>query len=139
MKNLTADQSQGMREQMLRPLFFLLGIVCFGIALLGFMLPMLPGIVFLVLSAACFARSSKRVHDWLVNSKLFGPMIRDWQHHRAISKRNKIIAIVGTIIFGGYSIYHVIDQQWLQWVAVFFMTTGIAIIASLKSRAETVG
>ncbi len=126
-----------MRDALVRPLFLLLGILFFGLALLGFALPMVPGLFFLMVSVACFARSSQRCHDWLVNSRWFGPMIRDWQQHRSVSRRSKLVAIVGTIIFGGYSIYFMIDPLWMQWVAVFFMTTGIAIIASLKSRSES--
>ena len=119
-----------------RPLFFVLGFLFLGLAILGFLLPMVPGLFFLMVSAGCFAKSSKRWHDWLLNSNLFGPLIRDWQEHRSVSRTSKVIAIVGTIIFGGYSIYAVIDTVWLQWTAVFFMTTGIAIIASLKSQVK---
>lgn len=117
-----------------RPLFFVLGFLFLGLAFVGFALPMVPGLFFLMVSAGCFARSSQRWHNWLLNSKWLGPMIKDWQKHRRISWTSKIVAIVGTIVFGGYSIYAVIDTTWLQWTAVFFMTTGIAIIASLNSR-----
>lgn len=119
---------------MMRPIFLLLGVLFFVLAIVGALLPMIPGLLFLVLSAACFARSSQLFHGWLMNSKWLGPMIRDWQHHRSVSRRSKLLAIVGTIVFGGCSIYFMIEPLWMQWVALFFMTTGIAIVASLKSR-----
>ena len=132
--NVSINQTAKPAHPLTRPLFFALGFLFLGLAFVGFVLPMVPGLFFLMVSAGCFAKSSKRWHDWLLNSKMLGPMIRDWQDNRSISWTSKLVAIVGTIIFGGYSIYYMIDVAWLQWTAVFFMTTGIAIIASLKSR-----
>lgn len=55
-----------------------------ALATLGVVLPLLPTVPFLLLAAFLFARSSSRLHSWLLSHGLFGPMIIDWQESGAI-------------------------------------------------------
>ena len=55
-----------------------------GLALIGVLLPLVPTVPFLLLAAFFFARSSTRLHHWLLSHQTFGPMIEDWQDHGAI-------------------------------------------------------
>lgn len=66
--------------------FVLLGV-------LGLFLPVLPTTPFLLLAAACFARSSRRIFNWLLNHPQFGPLIREWREHRCIPYRAKRTAL----------------------------------------------
>lgn len=71
--------------------YFWLGIgwVCVGLAIVGAALPLLPTVPFLLLAAFCFARSSPRVHKWLIEHPKFGPPIADWAERGAIRRRVK--------------------------------------------------
>ena len=55
------------------------GALSAGIGLIGIVVPLLPTTPLMILAAACFARSSPRLHDWLWNHRVFGPAIRDWR------------------------------------------------------------
>lgn len=77
----------------LRVVLLALGFVFVGLATLGVVLPILPTTPFLLLAAACFAKSSHRFYRVLLENRIFGPLIRDWREHRAIPLRAKVVAI----------------------------------------------
>jgi uncharacterized membrane protein YbaN (DUF454 family) len=66
-----------------------------GLAAVGVVVPGLPTTPLLLLAAACFARSSPRLHARLLANPVFGPLIREWQETRTVPVRAKVIAIVG--------------------------------------------
>lgn len=78
----------------MRALWTALGLGFVGLGLVGVVLPLLPTTPFMLLAAACFARSSPRLHDRLVGHRLFGPAIINWRDHRAIPRRGKQAAII---------------------------------------------
>lgn len=87
------DPVEGLALGPLRILLLGLGFLFAGLAALGVVLPLLPTTPFLLLAAACFARSSERFYRALLGNRIFGPLIRDWREHRAIPRRAKILAI----------------------------------------------
>jgi len=68
------------------------GILALGIGIIGAFLPLLPTVPLVLLAAFCFARSSERLHDWLLSHRSFGPMISDWRLHGAIAPHAKRLA-----------------------------------------------
>jgi hypothetical protein len=68
------------------------GVLSLGCGVAGAALPLLPTTPFLLLAAFCFARSSPRLHDWLLRHRQFGPLIEAWRRERAIPHRAKITA-----------------------------------------------
>ncbi len=71
----------------------LIGLLMVGLAIAGAFLPLLPTTPFLLVAVFCFARSSPRLHHWLITHKRFGPMIADWNQHGALSRRVKIVSV----------------------------------------------
>ncbi|WP_082627289.1 YbaN family protein [Colwellia sp. TT2012] len=74
------------------------GVFCVGLAILGAVLPVLPTTVFLIMAAACFAKSSPRMQKKLLANKTFGPLIHDWQKYRSIPRKAKRIALLSIIL-----------------------------------------
>ncbi|MEW6993256.1 YbaN family protein [Colwelliaceae bacterium MEBiC 14330] len=81
------------------------GIIFVGLAILGVILPILPTTPFLLVAAACFARSSPAMQRRLLANKTFGPMIHDWQKHRSIPRKAKRIALLTMILSVCWSAY----------------------------------
>lgn len=75
-------------------LLFLGGIISLVLAIIGIFLPLLPTTPFLLLSGACFAKSSKRLYNWLMNHKYFGTIIRNYREKKAVSLHSKIYALI---------------------------------------------
>jgi uncharacterized protein len=78
---------------LLRYLWLTLGFIFTGLGFLGYILPGLPGTVFILVAVYFFARSSPRFYNWLLNNKLFGGLIRDWRAGKGLSLKAKIMAI----------------------------------------------
>lgn len=78
----------------MRILWALFGIISLALGVAGIALPLLPTVPFILLAAFCFARSSERLHHWLVTHRRFGPMIEDWNDRGAIHPRIKVISTV---------------------------------------------
>jgi uncharacterized membrane protein YbaN (DUF454 family) len=97
-----------------RALFFVAGITALGFGVAGIFLPVLPTTPLVLLAAACFARSYRPFHEWLLANRLFGPMIHEWHVHRSIPYRTKITAIVMMGVTLGASIVFFVRPAWLQ-------------------------
>lgn len=78
----------------MRILWVTLGLTCVGLGIIGIAIPLLPTVPFMLLAAYCFARSSERLHNWLLSHPRFGPPIEDWQSRGAINPRVKRISTV---------------------------------------------
>lgn len=79
-------------------LLIVLGITSLVLGITGILLPLLPTTPFILLSAFCFAQSSDRLHDWLIQHPYFGATIHDWRQNGTISKKNKFYALVLIIL-----------------------------------------
>lgn len=75
-------------------LLIIAGSLSLALAMIGLILPVLPTTPFLILTAFCFLRSSKQMHNWLINHKVFGSYIHNYVTYRAVEKKTKVIALV---------------------------------------------
>ena len=109
-----------------------MGFIFLGLGVIGVFLPLLPTTPFLLVSAACFARSSERWHQWLLSNRIFGPMITDWQERKCIARSTKIFAISLVVLFGGYSIIFLLTDIKLKILCTLLIGTGLFFIFRLK-------
>ena len=113
--------------------FRLLGFVFLGTAVLGIFLPLLPTTPFVLLATACFARSSEKWHQWMLQNATFGPMIRNWEQNQCISCKVKLIAVLSMIIVGGYSVFYAIESVQLRVIGGAFITLGLVTVSVNKT------
>ena len=121
-------------KQALRAAWLAAGFLFVGIGVIGMVLPVLPTTPFLLLAAACFARSSPRFYGWLLNHPSFGPLVREWREHRSIPWRTKLFAIVlmsGTL---AASIVFFVEDGRLQWALGALGALLAAWLYSIPSR-----
>ncbi|GFM69508.1 YbaN family protein [Pseudomonas capsici] len=90
---MAQDLPRTSRHRLVRYLLVAVGWTSVGLGVIGIFLPVLPTTPFLLLAAACFARSSPRFYNWLVNHKRLGPWIRDYLAGNGIPLRGKVYAI----------------------------------------------
>jgi uncharacterized membrane protein YbaN (DUF454 family) len=87
----------------MRGVWLVLGLLFTAAGLIGAVLPLLPTTPFLILAAACFARSSPRLEARILNDPRFGPLILEWRARGAVPLRAKLFAAGG--MAGGYAVF----------------------------------
>jgi len=83
------------------------GIISVCLGILGILLPVLPTTPFLLLAAFLFAKSSDKLHKWLLTNKLFGNYIKNYIDGKGIPLSTKVMSIVFLWITISISIYFV--------------------------------
>ena len=112
----------------MRALWFTGGMVALLLGVIGVFLPLLPTTPFLILAAACFARSSQRMHDWLYAHPKLGPSLRNWRDNRAISAKAKRMAVLAMALAFALSVIFVQKPLVLILQAVVLSLTAIWIV-----------
>jgi len=117
----------------MRGLFLAAGLVCVALGFIGVFLPVLPTTPFLILAVACFARSSRRLENWMLDHPRFGPLLRDWRRRGAIPRRAKMMAFAG--ILAGYVLFWLGSNPGplLATGVAAFMLTGLAYVLTRPS------
>jgi uncharacterized membrane protein YbaN (DUF454 family) len=82
----------------MRLIYAVLGMLAFGLGILGALLPAMPSTCFFILSAYFFGKSSKRLEAWLLSHPHFGPTVVAWREHKAMSRSAKMAAYMGMSI-----------------------------------------
>ena len=77
-----------------RAIYLIVGTVALVLGALGLFLPVLPTTPFVILAAACYLRSSKRMHAWILQSELFGETVENYQAGRGLKRDTKVRALV---------------------------------------------
>lgn len=77
----------------------LAGTVLLILGILGILLPVMPGTVFLIGASACYVRGSRRLHRWLSEHRLLGPHLQAVAEGRGMPMKARVISILA--MFGG--------------------------------------
>jgi len=86
------------RSKLSRFFWFCIGFIIMVIGIIGIVVPGLPTTPLMILASACFARSSQKLYDWIINNKMFGHHVKNYREGRGIPKRSKPI-ILSTLWF----------------------------------------
>ena len=81
--------------------YIVLGCIGVGLGAIGAVLPFLPAFPFLLLAAFCFAKSSKKLNNWFINTKLYKNNLETYVIGQGMTLKTKIrIMITVTILMG---------------------------------------
>lgn len=120
--------------------FVVLGCLSLGLGALGAVLPLLPAFPFLMLAAFCFAKSSEKLHNWFISTKLYKKNLESFVQGKGMTVKTKIrIMVTVTILMSiGFIMMHAVPvgRIILGFVWIFHVLYFIFGIKTLKVETE---
>ena len=96
------------------------GLASLALGAIGIFVPLLPTTPLVLVAAFCFANSSERLHQWLLDHNVFGPLIDNWRRHGAISRNAKIMSVVSMVA--------ILMISWLLEVATWIIAVQAVVL-----------
>ena len=109
-----------------------------ALAFIGIVVPGIPTTGPVLLAAFFFSKSSERFDNWIVNHRVFGPIVRDWRAGRGFSKRLKTTAVVAIVITFAITLTFAIKGAVARGLMVALALGIIAYILSLPTKPAEV-
>lgn len=83
-------------RQSVKIIWLILGFLCLGLGTIGIILPILPTVPCYMATVFCFAKSSKRLHDWFVGSRPYQKHLAAFVQKRSMTLQSKL-TILGSV------------------------------------------
>lgn len=130
---------------MKRPLLILLGTISLILGTLGAVLPLLPTVPFLLFSVCCYAKSSSRLHTWLLNTALYKQNLESYVQGKGMTARTKLrimTAVTLMMVLAWIMMLHVPAGRFILlcvWLfhALYFIF-GIRTLPKNEGKASSV-
>jgi len=113
-------------------LLIVAGSVSLALGILGIAVPLLPATPFLLLASYCYLRSSKRLHDWMLNNRVFGNYVHDYVTFRAVKKSVKAVTLA--LLWATLAISIALSSNF--YLRIFLVAVGVGVsihVLSLKT------
>ena len=132
-----------MKIKFVRYTWIVIGLIFFVIGTIGAFLPILPSFPFYMITLYCFARSSKRLHDWFVGTKLYKNNIEKIANRKGLLLKKKLKIIFFFTLTMGTGFYFMKNTKIgriilvIVWFFhVIYFVFGIKTIKSNENEIE---
>ncbi len=110
-----------------------LGWLCVGLGFVGVFVPGIPTTIFLIIALWAFTKSSEKLRHWLLNHKRFGPILNNWQEHKVVPRRAKILMVV--LMSLAVILFYFSSQSLILTIGLIILLVSVAIyVISLPSK-----
>ena len=110
-----------------------LGWLCVGLGFVGVFVPGIPTTIFLIIALWAFTKSSEKLRHWLLNHKRFGPILHNWQEHKVVPRRAKILMVV--LMSLAVILFYYSSQSLILTIGLIIILVSVAIyVISLPSK-----
>ena len=118
---------------MKRTILISLGLLCVGLGFVGVFVPGIPTTIFLIIALWAFTKSSEKLRHWLLNHKRFGPILNNWQEHKVVPRRAKILMVI--LMTLAVILFYYSSQSLILTIGLIIILVLVAIyVISLPSK-----
>lgn len=112
-----------------------LGVISLIVGVIGIFVPLLPTVPFVLLSAYLFAKSSTKMHNWIMNHKTFGKYIQNYQEDKSIPLQVKVMSIIMLWSSMSISIFFLLENRLELQLLLLTITIAIStFLIRMKTR-----
>lgn len=129
--NVKPRAVRGILREAKRWLLIAAGTICVCLGVIGIFLPLLPTTPLLLLAAVCYAGSSRKFYDWLMNNRWFGSYIRNYREGRGITATVKAVSVASLWATILYSAAFIVESAIIK---VILIAIAFAVSAHILSR-----
>lgn len=119
-----------------RTFWMVLGFIFVAIGIIGYITPMMPGLVFFLMATFCFAKGSRKFLRLLISNKYVGQQIIDFKRGKGMTMRTKIIAIITMLVSMFISAFFMVKIYWVKWAICITAMLVVVIIWKQKTKVE---
>ena len=117
-----------------RGLLIVIGLLCLGLGIVGYIVPGLPGTIWLIIAATLFVRSSDRLYAFVTRNRIFGQQVREFLETGAMGSRAKRMSITSMWVFSLISVIFA-PYSWLFDAPILFLAVvGTVYIISRPNK-----
>ncbi|OQA12404.1 MAG: Inner membrane protein YbaN [Bacteroidetes bacterium ADurb.Bin397] len=120
-----------------RTFWMVLGFIFVAIGIIGYITPMMPGLVFFLMATFCFAKGSRKFLRLLISNKYVGQQIIDFKRGKGMTMRTKIIAIITMLVSMFISAFFMVKIYWVKWAICITAMLVVVIIWKQKTKVES--
>ena len=118
---------------MKRTILISLGWLCVGLGFVGVFVPGIPTTIFLIIALWAFTKSSEKLRHWLLNHKRFGPILNNWQEHKVVPRKAKILMVI--LMSLAVVLFYYSSQNLYLTIGLIIILVSVAIyVISLPSK-----
>lgn len=131
---------RGISDKLKRTIYVLAGTIFLAIGAVGIVIPILPTTPFLLLAAACYVRGSEKLHHWLLNNRVFGEFIRNYEEGKGITLRNKFLTTTFLWITISFSALFMVENQIIQgilFLVAIAVSAHILLLPTYEQKLST--
>lgn len=116
MNDKNEKEDQIVASNLLRYLLLILGFFFVALGFIGVLIPGMPTTVFMIMAAWCFAKSSPRFEQWVLQLPGIGKFVQDHRSGLGMPRKSKFVAIAMMSIAVFFSIVFAINQAWVRFL-----------------------
>ena len=108
-----------------RKIYVVLGFIFLGIGLFGYYMPLIPGTIFMIISAYFFMNSSEKSYNKIINHPVYGNSIKQYIEYNVIPFKSKIIILISMWLTTFISLYIYSHAESLWQIKLFVILLSI--------------
>lgn len=129
-----------MANKSFKVFWLILGFLCLALGTIGVFLPVLPTVPFYLVTAFAFAKSSERLHNWFINTKLYKKNLESFVERKAMTLKTKLSILISVTLVMGFGFFMMARKEiWIPCIilAVVWLCHLLYFIFRVKTESET--